>query len=415
MSLRLRLALIAFSLTLLGLGLGLFSTYQALERSSLAELDQELRFQAGVVLRAALENRTIPDEIADELIQSNRPNSAQVYRGSQKIWEGGTFSSELPFDAYMLGRQGPSEVGGLRVYTLSQGDLSVQVSVPLWLLRETLERFVEVAVPIALLLALFSSGLAYVAAALAVRPLERLAHAAAHFEQGATIPHTSGQDEAATLARSFASLLGRLKEQREREQQFLAYAAHELRTPLSAFRASLEAARLKGQMEREQLGRLHREALRLETLAQNLLALSRAESGEVRGQPLDLADLISEAFDRFQPLALERGLELGLEAQPAPTHADPRLLEQALNNLVHNALRYTARGGVTLKSGLEDGWAWLEVADTGPGFRKGAPEGLGLRVVRAVAQALGGELSIRQHQGSQVRLRLPQHTLRMEG
>lgn len=415
MSLRLRLALITFSLTLLGLGLGLLVTYQVLERSRLADLDQELKLQASLVLQAALSNPTIPDSLADALTQDNRVQSAQVYRGLQKIWEGGTFTSDLPFDARMLGRQGPSEVRGLRVYTLSQGDLSVQLSEPLWLLRETLNRFVEVAVPIALLLALLSAGLAYVAAGLAVQPLERLTRAAARFERGAAVPQISGQDEVASLARSFASLLDRLKDQRERERQFLAYAAHELRTPLSAFRASLEAAGLRGQVGREQLSRLHREALRLETLAQNLLALSRAESGEVRGQPLDLADLVSEAFDRFQPLALERGLELGLEAQPAPTHADPRLLEQALNNLVHNALRYTTKGSVTLKSGLEDGWAWLEVADTGPGFRKDAPEGLGLRVVRAVAQALGGELSIKQHQGSQVRLRLPRYALRMEG
>jgi two-component system OmpR family sensor kinase len=407
MSLRLRLALITFSLTLLGLGLGLLVTYQVLERSRLADLDQELKLQASLVLQAALHSNPIPSSLEDELVQSNRPHSAQVFQGHQKVWEGGTFSSDLPFDAHMLGRQGPSEVGGLRVYTLSQGDLSVQVSEPLWLLRETLERFVEIAVPIALLLALFSAGLAYVAAGLAVQPLERLTRAAARFEQGAAVPQISGQDEVASLARSFASLLGRLKDQRERERQFLAYAAHELRTPLSAFRASLEAARLRGQMSPEQLSRLHREALRLETLAQNLLALSRAESGEVRGQPLDLADLVSEAFDRFQPLALERGLELGLEAQPAPTYADPHLLEQALNNLVHNALRYTARGSVTLKSGLEDGWAWLEVADTGPGFRKEAPEGLGLRVVRAVAQASGGRLTVGQHQGSQVRLWLP--------
>ncbi len=409
MNLRLRLALITFSLTLLGLGLGLLLTYQILERSRLADLDRELRLQASIVLQAALSGRPIPDSLADALSQDNRVQSAQVYRGLQKIWEGGTFTSDLPFDAAMLGREGPSEVRGLRVYTLSQGDLSVQLSESLWLLRETLERFVEVAVPIALLLALLSAGLGYLAAGLAVRPLERLTRAAARFEQGEPVPQISGQDEVASLARSFASLLDRLKDQREREQQFLAYAAHELRTPLSAFRASLEAARLRGQMGPEQLSRLHREALRLETLAQNLLALSRAESGEVRGQPLDLADLVSEAFDRFQPLALERGLELGLEAQPAPVYADPRLLEQALNNLVHNALRYTSKGSVLLKSGLEEGWAWLEVADTGPGFHKDAHEGLGLRVARAVAQALQGELHIKQHQGSQVRLRLPQY------
>ncbi|MCX7600384.1 MAG: HAMP domain-containing histidine kinase [Meiothermus sp.] len=415
MSLRLRLALIAFSLTLLGLGVGLFVTYQVLERSRLADLDKELRFQAGLVLQAALHNQGIPDSLAEALTQDNRAQSAQVYRGLEKIWEGGSLISELPFDARMLGQQGPSEIRGLRVYTLSQGDLSVQLSEPLWLLRDALNSFVEIAVPTALLLALFSAGLAYLAAGLAVRPLERLAHAAANFERGADIPSISGKDEAATLAQSFAGLMGHLKEQRTREQQFLAYAAHELRTPLSAFRASLEAARLRGQVAPDQLNRLHHEALRLETLAQNLLALSRAESGGVRGQPLDLADLVSEAFDRFQPLALERGLELGLEADPAPAYADPRLLEQALNNLVHNALRYTTKGGVTLRSGLEKGWAWLEVADTGPGFRKDAPEGLGLRVVRAVAQALNGELDIQQHQGSQVRLRLPQYRPRTGG
>ncbi len=218
-----------------------------------------------------------------------------------------------------------------------------------------------------------------------------------------------GRDEPASLAQDFNRMAEALERVEQGRIELIGSVAHELRTPLSAFRASLEAAQLKGQVSSEQLSRLHREALRLETLAQNLLALSRAESGEVRGQPLDLADLVSEAFVRVQPLALERGLELGLEAYPAPTYADVGLLEQALNNLVHNALRYTAKGSVTLKSGLEDGWAWLEVADTGPGFRKGAPEGLGLRVVRAVAQVLGGELSIKQHQGSQIRLRLPQH------
>lgn len=415
MNLRLRLALITFSLTLLGLGLGLLLTYQILERSRLADLDRELELQANLVMQTVLSSRPLPDNLAGVLTQDNRVRSVQVYRGLQKVWEGGALTSSLPFDARMLGQQGSSEVRGLRVYTLSQGDLSVQLSEPLQLLRETLNRFVEVALPVALLLALLSAGLAYLAAGLAVRPLERLTRASARFEQGEPVPQISGQDEVASLARSFASLLDRLKDQREREQQFLAYAAHELRTPLSAFRASLEAAKLKGQAAPEQLGRLHREALRLETLAQNLLALSRAESGEVRGQPLDLADLVSEAFDRFQPLALERGLELGLEAQPAPTHADPRQLEQALNNLVHNALRYTLKGSVTLRSGLDGDWAWLEVADTGPGFRKNAPEGLGTRVVRSVALALGGQLDIQEHQGSQIRLRLPRHVLQTKG
>lgn len=406
MTLRVRLALIAFGLTLLGLGLGLSITYGVLERSRLADLDQELRLQAELILEKGLSNpqNHIPAEIEDELLQESGLSSAQLYRGQQKIWEGGAVQFDQPLDASQLGRSGRSEAQGWRVYTLSQQNLTVQVGQPLRPLRETLTRYVEVAVPLAVLLALFSGGLAFAAVGLAVRPLERLTEAAKGFEAGGLVPSIQGRDEAATLAQAFAGLLDDLKEQREREQRFLAYAAHELRTPLSAFRASLEAARIKGRLEPEQLSRLHREALRLEALAQNLLALSRAEAGEVRGQPLDLADLASEAFDRFQPLALERGLELDLEANPAPTHADPRLLEQALNNLVANALRYTASGKVTLKSGQEDGQAYLEVADTGPGLRMHTPEGLGLRVVRAVVAAHHGRADFKSGQGLRVRL-----------
>ncbi|ADH62731.1 integral membrane sensor signal transduction histidine kinase [Allomeiothermus silvanus DSM 9946] len=406
MTLRIRLALIAFGLTLLGLGLGLSITYEVLERSRLADLDQELKLQAELILQKGLANpkNQIPSEIENELLQESGLSSAQLYRGQQKIWEGGAVQLDQPLDASQLGRSGISEAQGWRVYTLSQQNLTVQVGQPLLPLRETLTRYVEVAVPLVLLLALFSGGLAFAAVGLAVRPLERLTQAAKGFESGSEVPAIQGKDEAATLAKAFAGLLDDLKTQREREQRFLAYAAHELRTPLSAFRASLEAARIKGQLEAEQLSRLHREALRLETLAQNLLALSRAEAGEVRGQPLDLADLVSEAFDRFQPLALERKLELDLEAGPAPTYADPRLLEQALNNLVANALRYTASGKVTLRSGQEDGQAYLEVADTGPGFSANASEGLGLRVVRAVVAAHHGRADFSSGQGSRVRL-----------
>ncbi|HEU4743460.1 MAG TPA: HAMP domain-containing sensor histidine kinase [Meiothermus sp.] len=406
MTLRVRLALIAFGLTLLGLGLGLSITYGVLERSRLADLDQELKLQAELILEKGLADpqNHIPSEIEDELLQESGLSSAQLYRGQQKIWEGGAVQFDQPLDASQLGRSGRSEAQGWRVYTLSQQNLTVQVGQPLRPLRETLTRYVEVAVPLAVLLALFSGGLAFAVVGLAVRPLERLTQAAKGFETGGKVPAIQGKDEAATLAQAFAGLLGDLKAQREREQRFLAYAAHELRTPLSAFRASLEAARIKGRLEPEQLSRLHREALRLEALAQNLLALSRAEAGEVRGQPLDLADLVSEAFDRFQPLALERKLELDLEANPAPTHADPRLLEQALNNLVANALRYTASGKVTLRSGQEEDQAYLEVADTGPGFHENAPEGLGLRVVRAVVAAHHGRADFSSGQGSRVRL-----------
>jgi len=406
MTLRVRLALVTFGLTLLGLGMGFSITYEVLKRSRLADLDHELKLQAELILDKGLSSsqNQIPLEIENELLQESGLSSAQLFRGQEKVWEGGAVLLDQPLDASQLGRSGRSETRGWRVYTLSRQNLTVQVGQPLQPLQATLTRYVEVAVPLAFLLALLSGGMAFALVGLAVRPLERLTRAARGFASGNEVPSIQGKDEVATLARAFAGLMGDLKAQRTREQRFLAYAAHELRTPLSAFRASLEGARIQGRIEPGQLARLHREALRLETLAQNLLALSRAEAGEMRGQPLDLADLAAEAFDRFQPLALERRLELDLRADPAPTYADPRLLEQALNNLLANALRYTVSGKVTLRSGQEDGKAYLEVADTGPGFPTNAPEGLGLRVVRTVVQAHQGRVDISSGQGSRVRL-----------
>ena len=100
-----------------------------------------------------------------------------------------------------------------------------------------------------------------------------------------------------------------------------------------------------------------------------------------------------------------------LDDRAAPVRADPRLLEQALNNLVASALRHGARGCVTVRSGVAPAGAFLEVADEGSGFPERPTEGLGLRVVREVAAAHGGRLEassgVRGEGGAWVRLWLP--------
>ena len=275
-----------------------------------------------------------------------------------------------------------------------------------------MQTYARVAPPLTLALSLFSGGLAWLAVGAALRPLEALTVAARNFGEGAELPDIPGNDEAAALARSFSVLLTRLKTEREREQRFLAYAAHELRTPISALRASLEAARMPAGPAPERrapaawLERLYREALRLETFAQNLLALSRAEASEVRAEAVDLADLVGAAYDRFQPLALETGHELVLEAETAPVRADPRLLEQLLNNLLANAIRHTPTGQITFRSGVAE-HAYVEVVDSGSGLPAGVKEGLGLRVIRSVVEAHGGTLNFTYEAGTRVRIELP--------
>jgi signal transduction histidine kinase len=267
--------------------------------------------------------------------------------------------------------------------------------------------YVELAAPLGVLLGLLAGGVAWIWTGQALKNLEGLAQAARGFSEEAEVPLYQGQDEVAELARSFAELLGRLRAQRRWERQFLAFSAHELRTPIAAFRASLEAAMLRGVLGPAQIGRLHREALRLERLAQNLLALSRAEAGEVRPQALDLADLLREAYDRFQPLALERGFDLRLEARAVWVWADPGLLEQALGNLLSNALWHGRPGEVGLFCGADGEEAWLEVTNAIAAGQGSAAEGLGLRVVRAVAQSLGGRFELSLGSFARARLVLP--------
>lgn len=235
---------------------------------------------------------------------------------------------------------------------------------------------------------LLSGALAYLLLRPVLKPLKRLAEAALRFEP---IPPLPGRDEVASLAQAFAQLLRTLKEERAREQAFLALASHELKTPIAAFRVGLESLLAQERVDREALKRLKVQAERLEALAENLLALSRAGAQDLRLAEVDLYALVSEAFDRFQPLAVALGRELVLEGVSARVAADARLLERALNNLVQNALLH-GQGTVRLRVGQDAEGAYLEVEDQGPGPSSRVREGLGLRVARQVALALGGSL-----------------------
>ncbi|MDQ3459029.1 MAG: HAMP domain-containing histidine kinase, partial [Deinococcota bacterium] len=414
MKLRIKLVLIAAGLTLLGLSVGLGATYWSLLNLRLADLDSENRLLAQVIMGASLGSAQyeVPEVVESYLTRGSVVSAAQVYRRGQLIWESGPTGVPRPLDPRgVVEGNGIRSVGAWRVYTLESGEVEVQVGRSLAALQATMRPYATIALPLVLALSFFSGVMAWVMAGLALHPLETLTRAARDFDSLAELPPIPGRDEAATLAAGFAVLLEQLRHKQERELRFLAYAAHELRTPISALRASLEAARARQEPPGpELLVRLHREALRLETFAQNLLALSRAESQELRAATLDLADLAEATYDRLQPLALEAGHELVLEAEPAPARGDPRLLEQALNNLVANAVRHTPKGKIALRSGAEGEHGFLEVADQGPGFPEPMAEGLGLRVARAVARAHGGNLEVAYDGGSRVRLWLSSET-----
>jgi two-component system, OmpR family, sensor kinase len=415
-TLRTKLATVAAALVLLGIAIGLSLTYVGLLRLRLGSLDDENRLLATLVYEAAVltvdQPVRVPVSVGTYLSGERSTSAAQVYVDRQLIWAAGVATAPRPLDAErVLVGGGVATEGEWRVYTLRDDDTGVVVQVgrPLANLRAVLRPFPDLALAVTLFVTLLTGVLAWVMVGYALRPLRALTDATERFEDAADVPSIPGGDEPARLARAFAGLLQRLRAEREREHRFLAFAAHELRTPLSALRAGLEAvATGRLELQAEMVQRLHREATRLEALAQNLLALSTAEAGDAAWERLDLERVAADAYDRFLPLAMERGLRLSLSAYPAPVHGDARLLDQALANLVSNALRATTAGGIELRAGVADGVAYLEVVDSGPGIGPQAEgRGLGLRVVRAVAAAHGGGFEIAAREGTCARLWLP--------
>ncbi len=430
MRLRTRLALVAAGLTLLGTVLGLSLTYLGLLNLRMAGFDGENRLLATLITEVAVlrEDQTIrvPVVVGSYLTGERSTSAAHVYVDGQLIWTGGVPTAPRPLDPErVLSGVGGYTVQEWRVYTMRDEDAGVVVQVgrPLLGLREVLGPFPWLGLVVAALVTLLTGALAFWIVGLALAPLRRLSEATERFTSADDVPVIPGRDEPARLARAFAELLARLRAEREREHRFLAYAAHELRTPLSALRAGLEAVN-SGRLTLgpELVQRLYREATRLEGLAQNLLALSTAEVGEASFEPVDLEQIAADAYDRFLPLALEKGLMLELERGPAVVHGDLRLLDQALGNLMSNALRATSKGGIVIRTGVasrrseadaeapaEDEVGFIEVADTGPGIKPQAEtKGLGLRVVRAVAAVHGGGLELSGAQGTRARLWLPQ-------
>jgi len=414
--LRLRLVAIAAGLTLLGAGLGLALTYVGLRGLRLATLDDDNRLLASLIAEVAVQREDqavrVPAVVTSYLGNERSTVAAHVYVDSQMVWAAGATTAPRPIDPErVLVGTGAYTVQEWRVYTMRDEDAGVVVQVGRTLqgLREVLGPYPGVAIGVVALVTLVSGLLAWWTVGLALRPLRRLSEATERVHEPGELPAIPGTDEPARLARAFAALLARLRDERRREHRFLAYAAHELRTPLTGLRAGLEAAR-SGRLEAtpELIGRLHHEASRIETLAQNLLALSTAEVGDASIQAIDLERLAADAYDRFLPLALERGVSLELEASNAPVDGDARLLDQALGNLVMNALKATRSGSVVIAGGSDDGRAWLEVRDTGSGYDPvSAGTGLGLRVVRAVARAHGGDFDIEGGHGTRARLWLP--------
>ena len=284
--------------------------------------------------------------------------------------------------------------------------------------------------PIALLLAALAG---YGATAAALRPVERMRRRAAEIEAtdpGARLPVPPADDEIGRLGATLNAMLDRIEAAFARERTFVADASHELRTPLAILKTELELALNRGRTPAELVDALRsaaEETDRLVALAEDLLVIARSDQGQlpIRRDELQAPELLEGVRDRFARRIAERDatVEVGA-ADGLRLDADPLRLQQALGNLLDNALRYGGRR-VELSAEARSGAVRLHVRDDGEGFPDGLAAferftrgdsargrggaGLGLAIVAAVARAHGGEAGTtnRPEGGADVWIELP--------
>ncbi len=197
---------------------------------------------------------------------------------------------------------------------------------------------------------------------------------------------SASPEEVRPLVDSLNRLFVLVNAQAESQRRFVADAAHQLRTPLAGLQAQVEAwaqaAQATGgqghlQLPVDQVRKLRNATRRTSQLANQLLALSRADARSMQPQPVqrvDLKDLCEDMLQTHLDAASARHIDFGLDAGPAQVMGHEWLLREMLSNLVDNAVKYTRLGGtVTIRCGLRQGQAFVEVEDDGPGV---APEEL---------------------------------------
>ncbi|MCM2252784.1 MAG: ATP-binding protein, partial [Ramlibacter sp.] len=196
------------------------------------------------------------------------------------------------------------------------------------------------------------------------------------------IDEHASPEEVRPLVRSLNHLFGLVNAQAESQRRFVADAAHQLRTPLAGLQAQVEAwaqaanaadaADGTVRLRAEEVNKLRSATRRTSQLANQLLALSRADSRVMRAQPMqrvDLKPLCEAMLEMHLDAATAKRIDLGLDARAAQATGHEWLLRELLGNLVDNAVKYAPEGGtVTIRCGPDGGDAFLEVEDDGPGL-----------------------------------------------
>lgn len=449
-SLRFRLTFWNTVAILVLLTVTLVGVREGLRLTMLAELDRLLMDDADEV--GLIVERFRPDwtAVADALDRRARSHAdrgwfAQLLDDGDRILAAsadapalmfpiGSRTPNQPYDA------GPDRVAVRPINAMGVGRLIVRVGSSRNPIIEDVDRLTTTLLLAAVALIPFVPLTAWWLAGRATRPLNDIIERTSRLHPNRLdqrLPLRGTGDELDRLGETINAGLDRIATHLDRQRDFVANAAHELRSPLTALRSSVEVTLERDRTTeeyREILGEMAEHCQGLSDLINRLLLLAEGEAGRLGPGPnvTDLARVAARSAEMFQVLAEQQGVTLATDTATAPVRGDAAHLAQVVNNLIDNALKFTPTGGaVSVQTGSDDGGAWLSVTDSGRGI---APEdlprvfdrfftgdrsrrrerttggsGLGLSICRAVVEAYGGHITLESPpgQGTTVAVRLP--------
>jgi len=348
-------------------------------------------------------------DVSEYSVQVWGPDGTTLYRSNGRV---------LPSQA-VLGFS-DSRVDGvrLRIYTLQTPENTIQIAQDLDA-REARARALaaNAVLPVLLLAPLLMLAVGAVIGG-SLAPLARMRRQVAARAARDLSPLTAGDvpEEVRPLVTELNALFERVRGTLEAQQHFVADAAHELRSPLTALKLQLQAAeRARDEAARRlAIAQLGARLARAIALVEQQLALARQEGAwQASAEPVELEELARQVVSELLPAAHARQLDLGLATtEPVVVQGSRDALHLIVRNLLDNAVKYTPVGGrVDLAMGRDAQGSWLAVEDSGPGVPEeerervfdrfhrvpgtdAAGSGLGLAIVRAVAEHLGAQVKL---------------------
>jgi signal transduction histidine kinase len=405
-------------------------------RSVLAETRTLFDYQLRQMALSLRDQGAIAPDQASALADEQLDFVVQIWSVDGRSIYASRIHPELP-DRAALGLADVRVGGKLwRTYGVVTRDRVIQVAQPEQIRRDLATAAALRSVEPLAWLALPMAALVWWLVNLMTAPLRSLARGVQQRDAAALTPLALDDlpDEVAPLVSALNALLARLGDSLAAQRAFVADAAHELRSPLTALKLQLQALRSAPPGEAREAAQvaLGQGIDRAARLVEQLLALARSEPGATpaEAQDLDLTALASQALADLWPQAQAKGSTLALDSeQPVPLRGDAASLSALIRNLAHNALQYSPPGAqVILHTEQQHGVSTLTVDDSGPGippaerdkvfdrfWRRDSGQadgsGLGLAIVQAVAQRHGAQLTLGESPlgGLRVRVRFGAH------